>query len=186
MERHDGQLHSRNYDAWTDGFEDALTGAYARYGVPLFVSETSTHGDDDRRSAWLRDSVAAVQTVQGQGVPVAGYTWWPLIDLVDWSYGAGDYVVEDFVAHLGYPPQGVRAGGTVAFARNMEWESARSYPIERYLRRMGLWSLDGHVDGNGFARNETAAARAMRALIQHRSALGAADGEGTPMVADTL
>jgi beta-glucosidase len=185
LERHDGRLRSRSYDAWTGGLKEALTAAYTRYGVPLFVSETSTHGDDDRRSAWLRDSVAAVQQVQRRGIPVAGYTWWPMIDLIDWSYGAGEYLVEDFVAHLGYPPQGVQAVDSAAFARNMEWESMQSYPLERYLRRMGLWRLDASEGGNGFTRSETTTAQDMRALIQQHAAAGATDGEGTTIVMDT-
>jgi len=164
--RRDDHLRSESCDAWTEGLEEALGAAYARYGVPLFVSETSTHGDDDRRCAWLRDSVAAVERVRLRGTPVAGYTWWPLMDLIDWSYGAGDRVVEDFVAHAGYPPQGMHPPDTATFARGMGWEAVEVYPLDRYLRRMGLWRLDHEDAGAGFRRSETAAAREMCAVIR--------------------
>ena len=174
LERRDGRLRSASYDAWGAGLEEALTLTHQRYGVPLFVSETSTHGDDERRCAWLDESVAAVERVRRRGTPVAGYTWWPLIDLIDWSYGAGDHLADDFVAHTGYPPQGAHAPDTAAFARTMGWEAVRSYPLSRYLRRMGLWRLDGEGGGAGFARVETAAARHMRALIGRHVADAAA------------
>jgi len=169
LERADERLRSCSVDVWTDGLDDALTAAYERYGVPLFLSETSTHGDDARRCAWLRDSVATVEQVRRRGVPVAGYTWWPLIDLIDWSYGAGDQVLESFVARIGYPAQGMEMADIQAFTRLMEWETLRSYPLDRYLRRMGLWRLDRNLDGVGFERRETAAVAMMRTLIQGRT-----------------
>ena len=167
LERRGERIRSQSEDAWAAGLEEALMATHARYGIPMFVSETSTHGDDTRRDAWLRDSVAAVKRVRERGIPLLGYTWWPLIDLVDWSYGAGESILEDFVAHLGYPPQGMQDGNAADFARQMEWETVGAqYPIDRYLRRMGLWRLDS-VDGEGgLARSETATAASMRALIR--------------------
>ncbi len=129
------------------------------------MSETSTHGDDARRSAWLRDSVAAVRRARADNIPVLGYTWWPLLDLIDWSYGAGDYLVADYIARLSSPSAGPIVHGPDAFARAMGWDEARSQPLDRYLRRMGLWRLTG--DGaDGFVRLETSAAATYRSLIR--------------------
>ena len=164
LDLEDGVLRSRAIDGWAAGLLALLREAHRRYGLPLFLSETSTHGDDDQRAAWLRDSVAAVRQARTEGVPVQGYTWWPLLDLVDWSYGAGDNLVDDFVGGLGYPPQGATAAGAAEFARNMGWDTARGWPLDRYLRRMGLWRLEPDGAG-GFARHETPVAETLRRIV---------------------
>jgi hypothetical protein len=49
----------------------------------------------------------------------------------------------------------------------MEWDTVQAYPLNRYLRRMGLWRLDdGEPDS--FARRETPTAGVMRDMIAHR------------------
>ena len=62
---------------------------HERYGAPLFVSETASLGSVRRRRAWLDASVAATRGLRQEGVPVFGYTWWPLFALVAWAYRQG-------------------------------------------------------------------------------------------------
>ena len=62
---------------------------FERYGVPLFLSETASVGSLARRRAWLDASVAATRALRQEGVPVFGYTWWPLFALVAWAYRQG-------------------------------------------------------------------------------------------------
>ena len=62
---------------------------FERYGAPLFVSETASVGSLARRRAWLDASVAATRALRQEGVPVFGYTWWPLFALVAWAYRQG-------------------------------------------------------------------------------------------------
>src|SRR5215203_5978124 len=45
--------------------------------------------DGVRRRAWLDASVAATRALRQEGVPVFGYTWWPLFALVAWAYRQG-------------------------------------------------------------------------------------------------
>ena len=63
---------------------------FERYGAPLFISETASLGSvaqpprlarrlGRRRPAQLRQ----------EGVPVIGYTWWPMFALVAWAYRQG-------------------------------------------------------------------------------------------------
>ena len=165
LERRGDRLYSRSENAWTADLEAALTTSYARYGVPLFVSETSTHGDDDRRGAWLADSAASMATLHAHGVPVTAYTWWPLLDLVDWAYGAGEYLRADFIARLGYPPQEESEEAFAAFAQIMEWPELRSHPLGKYLRRMGIWRLEAEDLTEQLVRIETPVAAQLRALI---------------------
>jgi beta-glucosidase len=60
-----------------------------RYQAPLFISETASVGSVRRRAAWLAESVTAVKRLREHGVPMVGYTWWPLFALVTWAYRQG-------------------------------------------------------------------------------------------------
>jgi beta-glucosidase len=62
---------------------------WERYGAPLFISETASVGPVSRRRAWLDDSVDAVQRTRARGIPLMGYTWWPMFALVTWGYRQG-------------------------------------------------------------------------------------------------
>lgn len=81
---------------------DALGRMYGeRYGVPLFISETASVGSVRRRAAWLADSVAAVRGLRADGVPLVGYTWWPLFALVTWAYRQGTHPPEYYLKQMG-------------------------------------------------------------------------------------
>ncbi|SDY83098.1 family 1 glycosylhydrolase [Herbiconiux ginsengi] len=79
-------------DAGTDGLKDVLTSFAARYGKPVYLTETSYTGTVEQRISWMEASVAAVHDLRAAGVDVIGYTWWCITDMVEWSYrpGAGD------------------------------------------------------------------------------------------------
>jgi hypothetical protein len=59
------------------------------YGVPLMISEVATAGPVARRLAWLERSTAAVRSLRAEGVPLVGYTWWPMFALVTWAWRQG-------------------------------------------------------------------------------------------------
>jgi hypothetical protein len=65
------------------------------------VTETSAKGPVDVRSRWLDASVAAIRHLRGEGIPVLGYTWFPLFTMIDWRYRFGKRPVEDFRLDLG-------------------------------------------------------------------------------------
>lgn len=84
------------------GILDALGEMYwRRYGAPVFVSETASVGTVTRRRAWLNDSVAAVRRLRSAGVPIVGYTWWPLFALVTWAYRQGHAPPEYYLKQMG-------------------------------------------------------------------------------------
>ncbi len=63
----------------------ALAGEYhERYRLPLFITETS------RESAlavdWLAEQWGEVQQLAAANIPIRGFTWFPLIDSVDWQH----------------------------------------------------------------------------------------------------
>ncbi len=74
---------------------------YDRYQVPLFISETASLGSVKRRAAWLNDSIAAVQRVRAEGIPLIGYTWWPLFALVTWAYRQGQHPPDYYLKQMG-------------------------------------------------------------------------------------
>ena len=74
---------------------------YERYQVPIIVTETSAFGAHKLRSRWLDASVAAIKNLRGRSVPVLGYTWFPLITMVDWAYRTSALPVAEHLLHLG-------------------------------------------------------------------------------------
>lgn len=74
---------------------------FERYGAPLMISETATKGSVRQRQAWLSDSVEAVKTLRADGVPIVGYTWWPMFALVTWAYRQGLRPLHDHLLQMG-------------------------------------------------------------------------------------
>ena len=43
-----------------------------------------------------------IKTLRGEGVPVIGYTWFPLFTMIDWRYRFAQEPLEDFYLELGF------------------------------------------------------------------------------------
>jgi beta-glucosidase/6-phospho-beta-glucosidase/beta-galactosidase len=81
---------------------ERLAEMYAtRYGRPVIISETASAGPVERRRTWLDDSVAAVRATRARGIPLVGYTWWPLFALVTWGYRQGTLPPERYLVQMG-------------------------------------------------------------------------------------
>lgn len=74
---------------------------WERYQKPVFISEIASVGSVKRRMAWLHDSIAAVKCARENGVPVVGYTWWPLFALVTWAYRQGTHAPDYYLKQMG-------------------------------------------------------------------------------------
>jgi beta-glucosidase/6-phospho-beta-glucosidase/beta-galactosidase len=74
---------------------------WERYHAPVFVSETASVGTVQRRRQWLDESVAAVRRLRERGVPLVGYTWWPLFALVTWGYRQGEHPAAYYLKQMG-------------------------------------------------------------------------------------
>ena len=74
---------------------------WERYRAPLFVSETASLGSVQRRRDWLDTSVEAAKTLRAEGVPLVGYTWWPLFALVTWGYRQGTREPSFYLKQMG-------------------------------------------------------------------------------------
>jgi hypothetical protein len=74
---------------------------WTRYARPLLISETASEGSVARRGAWMDASVAAIARVRADGIPLIGYTWWPLFALVAWAYREGRRRPEAYLRQMG-------------------------------------------------------------------------------------
>ena len=84
------------------GLVEGVAHAYhGRFGTPLMISEVATDGPVARRLAWLDGSLQAVRSLRADGVPVVGYTWWPMFSLVAWAWRQGRRPVADHLLHMG-------------------------------------------------------------------------------------
>lgn len=81
--------------------ERLATMYHARYQCPIFISETASLGSVKKRSGWLTDSVDSLQRTRRAGVPLVGYTWWPLFALVTWAYRQGNHPPEYYLKQMG-------------------------------------------------------------------------------------
>ncbi|MCU1421334.1 MAG: hypothetical protein JWN36_985 [Microbacteriaceae bacterium] len=147
--RVDGEPVGVVVNAWTGGLAQVLREFDERYGIPLMVSETGVEGAPLHLVEWMTDAAHCVAALREEGIDIRGLTWWPLFDFVDWSWGSGGAVVEEFY---------VRIDGVISPVVPPPTTDG----LTSYFRRMGLWSLSEGPDS--IRRNHTAAVDAFRAL----------------------
>jgi beta-glucosidase len=58
---------------------------YERYQRPLMLTETDYCGLDHHKMLYLEYSVQEIRRLRAEGVPVLGYSWWPLLDHLNWD-----------------------------------------------------------------------------------------------------
>jgi beta-glucosidase/6-phospho-beta-glucosidase/beta-galactosidase len=80
---------------------DVLRRCYTHTSRPLFVTETSAKEDIAGRAAWMDETIDAVRAARAEGLSVIGYTWFPLITMVEWDYRTSARPIADHLLHLG-------------------------------------------------------------------------------------
>lgn len=96
-----GRLCFRETEQEGGGFGEMIRKFHDRYQVPVMITETSAVGSDEIRERWLESSVSTIKTLRSEGVPVIGYTWFPLFTMIDWRYRFSAEPLEDFYLELG-------------------------------------------------------------------------------------
>jgi len=96
-----GKLAFSETEPEGNGFKELITDYYERYRVPVMITETSAVGSDEIQGRWLDSSVSMIKDLRGQGVPVIGYTWFPLFTMIDWRYRFSQEPLETFYLELG-------------------------------------------------------------------------------------
>ena len=75
---------------------------FERYNVPIFISETASVGSVERREAWLQESIQQVKELRENGIPLVGYTWWPMFALITWAWRQGAHPPEFYLKQMGF------------------------------------------------------------------------------------
>ena len=78
-----------------------LSDVYKRYHMPIMITETSARRDISGRARWMDETLDAVRALRLEGIPIVGYTWFPLFTMVDWAYRTGRRPLKDYLLHLG-------------------------------------------------------------------------------------
>lgn len=97
-----GQPVYKIVDKAGSGFSQLIADYYERYHAPIMITETSAKGSDQVRADWLDSSLAAVKALRERGVPVLGYTWFPMLTMIDWRYRRGRAPLERYHLNLGF------------------------------------------------------------------------------------
>ncbi|MDF8262955.1 family 1 glycosylhydrolase [Luteipulveratus flavus] len=150
-----GAIEQVTTNRWVEGLRECLQSFAARYQAPILVTETSIEGSAERRADWLTASTREVLALREAGLDIRGYTWWPLLDFVDWSYASGGRNVEEFLL----APTSDGHGHRPADEQFGDVSAGKA----AFLRRMGLLSLHEGPDGT-LARVEGAASAAFRSV----------------------
>ncbi len=83
-----GAKSDLGWEVYPEGLLYLLRSAYARYRLPIYVTE---NGIADRhgwmRSEFLRSHVHALSRASQEGIPVLGYFHWSLMDNFEWDLG---------------------------------------------------------------------------------------------------
>ena len=65
------------------------------------VTETSATGSHLERTRWMVETLAAVREARAAGIPVVGYTWFPMFTMIEWKYRWSRKGLEHHMLHLG-------------------------------------------------------------------------------------
>ena len=97
----DGTIKYRMVPTTGDTIGLVIRETYERYHMPIMVTETSANADIQGRMLWMDETIETVRALRANGIPVLGYTWFPLITMIDWAYRKGKHPLKNYLIHLG-------------------------------------------------------------------------------------
>ncbi len=153
------------------GMKRSVRAFAERYGRPVMVTESSLNGTIEERAKWLAEANIAVAEIRAEGLPLVGFTWFPVFDLIDWVYRAGR-PLEDYITRQG--PKHLNPEQIANFMRYMRFTSLENLPLEAFIAPMGLFTLKMGFDGT-FERVVTPLVEQYR-LVVANNAVGPVGG----------
>ncbi len=102
LQNKEGELERTTHDLWTEDLIRILHARHEQYGCPMMITETSVRDDDDKKKEWLLEATDAVHKEFLSGLPVLGFTWFPVFDMYDWDYRVEEGEKEEFKACFGF------------------------------------------------------------------------------------
>ncbi len=115
------------------GFAELIADFYERYRAPIMVTETSAKGSIEVKRRWLDTSVSTIGQLRVRGVPVIGYTWFPLFTMIDWKYRTGRSPLQEYVIELGLYESEVEPDGSLRYTATELVEHFRGYTLNPQL-----------------------------------------------------
>jgi beta-glucosidase len=123
------------WEIYPKGLERVVSGAYARYHLPIYVTENGTCDREDRfRARFLYDHLAAVKRIIDGGVDLRRYYHWTLLDNFEWAEGLSarfGLVEVDFATQ----ERRIRPSGRF-FARVAADRGVRAECLDRFGRQL--------------------------------------------------
>jgi beta-glucosidase len=96
---------------------------FARYGVPLMVTENGIATSDEAlRTRYLTEHLQSLALALQDGVPVLGYLYWTLMDNFEWAEGYGarfGLAATDFTTQERLPRPAAQVFKTICEARQL-------------------------------------------------------------------
>ena len=113
--------------------EIILRNARDRYHMPVMITETSSTGDVKARAKWMDQTLETVASLRSEGIPIIGYTWFPLFTMVDWAYRKGRRSLDKYLVHLGlydsaFDAQGILQRQATSLVKHYQEHMAKPMP----------------------------------------------------------
>jgi beta-glucosidase/6-phospho-beta-glucosidase/beta-galactosidase len=100
-QRQDGAFYRLRRHVHGSAIKKVILDVWNRYRIPVMVTETSAKGSHAQRGRWMDETISAVHALRREGVPVAGYTWFPMFTMFDWKYRTGRRPLSAYTINLG-------------------------------------------------------------------------------------
>jgi beta-glucosidase/6-phospho-beta-glucosidase/beta-galactosidase len=129
----DGKTYTTVRRASGQKIELILRRAWEGYRMPLMITETSSNGDINARARWMDETLETVACLRSGGMPVIGYTWFPLFTMVDWAYRKGRLTLDKYLQHLGlydsaFDTEGILQRQATPLVKRYQDHMARAMP----------------------------------------------------------
>lgn len=111
---------------------DLLRHAWQRYRMPMMITETSARRDVNGRAQWMDETISAVASARAEGIPVTGYTWFPMMTMIDWEYRRTEEPLADYLLHLGLWDATFDEGGVLQRQPTALVDKFRRYVAQGY------------------------------------------------------
>jgi dTDP-4-dehydrorhamnose reductase len=144
---------ARVLDPPPPGLTNVLRQAWARYGLPLAVTESHLGSTREEQLRWLWESWQDCLGLAAEGVDVRAFTAWALLGNVDWTSlitaDAGDYEPGAFDIR-GEAPRPTAIAATLA-ALGGGGDPLAMMPTTPVLQGAGWWRRDVRLEHRPFA-----------------------------------
>ncbi|MGV3624386.1 MAG: glycoside hydrolase family 1 protein [Archangium sp.] len=122
------------WEDYSKGIYDMQMHLHARYGKPIYVTETGTDAapDDERVASWLVRHLEWTKRAMKDGADIRGFFYWSLMDNYEWNQGMhmrfGLYALEADKSRR--PRSAVSLYNGIIKKRDISSELVKQYPPE--------------------------------------------------------